>query len=122
MEHFNTVSVPYKDFSRFKKGDKELPIFGGYGMLAARWGYLSQGNGKHYATGGDHFMMFVKYNKEGVESLESIVTFGASNNPDSPHYNDQMELYTAGKAKSLTLNKETIYKEAEKVYHPVAKP
>jgi acyl-homoserine lactone acylase PvdQ len=56
--------------------------------------------------------------KEGVEKIESISCYGAFNRPDSPHYNDQMDLYMEKKVKVMSLNKETILKAAEKVYHP----
>ncbi len=120
LDYFKTVSVPYREFARIKRGNKELPVFGGQGALAARWGFLSSKNGKFYARGGDQFMMFIKYGPDGPESIESIVPFGASTNPNSPHYNDQTELYTAKKTKPLTFDKEAIYKNAEKIYHPKA--
>ena len=119
-EHFGKIQVPYKEFARFKRGNKDLPIYGGLGALAARWGSLSKDNGRYYAGGGDNFMMFIKYGPNGVENFESIVPFGSSSNPESPHYNNQMELYTEKGAKKLTFDKKLIYENAEKVYHPMA--
>jgi len=34
------------------------------------------------------------------------------------HYGDQMELYTQFKTKKMTFDKETIYANAERIYHP----
>ncbi len=118
ITHFGFTNVQMKDFFRFKRGNKELPIYGYQGTLAARWGRLSEENGKFYAGGGDNFMMFVQYDKNGVVELESIVPFGNSNNPDSPHYHDQMELYSQKGMKRLTFNKEEILKNAERKYVP----
>ena len=42
----------------------------------------------------------------------------ASNQPASPHYADQMELFVQQKTKPMTLNKAQVYKEAKRVYHP----
>ncbi|MDP6908864.1 MAG: penicillin acylase family protein [Flavobacteriales bacterium] len=67
---------------------------------------------------GDSYIMLVDFDKDGNQKIETINAFGASNKPDSPHYNDQMELWAAQKTKPMTLNKEVIYKEAERIYHP----
>ena len=118
LTNFGFTNVKMKDFFRFRRGGKDLPIYGYQGTLAARWGGISRSNGKFYATGGDNFMMFVQYDKNGVVELESIVPFGNSNNPDSPHYTDQMELYSQKGMKQLTFDKEKIFKNAERTYAP----
>ncbi len=118
MTHFNTLEVPYKDFFRFKRGDKNLPIFGFPQTLAARWGSISEQDGRYYAEGGDGFMMFIQFDQSGVVEMESIVAYGASAEEDSPYYNAQMELFTAKKAKPQTFDREEILKQAVKVYHP----
>ena len=38
--------------------------------------------------------------------------------PESPHYGDQMELYTQFKTKKMTFDKDEIYSNATKIYHP----
>ena len=113
IKHFGKIEVPFKEFYRFKRGDKELPIYGGSGVLAARWGGVDEENGKFYASGGDQFMMFIQYDKTGVVEFESIVPFGSSTVPTSKHYTDQMELYSQQKAKKLTFDKAEIMKNAE---------
>ena len=118
MKYFGKLKVPFKDFYRFKRGNKELPIFGGRGALAARGGRISTENGKFYANRGDQFMMFVEYDQDGVVKFESIVPFGSSSVPSSKHYTDQMELYTQQKSKPLTFDKQTILDNAERVYAP----
>ena len=49
---------------------------------------------------------------------ETVNTFGASSNPNSPHFADQRALYQAQKTKHMTLDKNEVLKTAEKVYHP----
>ena len=41
-----------------------------------------------------------------------------SDHEDSPHYNDQMEMYSKFKTKKMTFNKEEIYINSEKIYNP----
>lgn len=119
MKYFKTVQLPYREFLRFKRGKKDKAVYGGYGMLAARWGQLSNENGRLYVTGGDNFMMFVQYDKNGVAEMESVVPFGSSTHPESRHFDDQMDLFASKGAKKLTFDKEAIYKNAERVYHPM---
>ncbi len=118
MEYFGTTDVPYKTFFRFKRGDKNLPIFGFPATLAARFGGISKEDGRYYAKGGDGFMMFIQYNERGVVDMESIVAYGASTEPESPYYNNQMELFAEKKAKPQTFDKDAIMKQAARVYHP----
>jgi len=59
----------------------------------------------------------VRFSENGVE-LETVNAYGASNRKDSPHYTDQMELYVDQKLKKMTLDKATIFNEAESIYHP----
>jgi len=66
---------------------------------------------------GESYIELVRFTSDGPQ-IESIHSYGASNKVDSPHYNDQMETFTAQKTKTMTFNKEQIYKEAARVYHP----
>ncbi len=50
--------------------------------------------------------------------IEKVNTYGASNRPDSPHYDDQMEMFLQHKTKRMSLNKKEVYAKAERVYHP----
>ena len=59
----------------------------------------------------------VRFNKNGP-ILESIISFGNSDNPDSDHYTDQMEKYSKFKTKKMTFDRDIIYKEAKKIYNP----
>jgi len=74
-------------------------------------------DGKVKVVSGESYIELVKFTKNGPE-IESIISFGSSDNPESPHYGDQMELYSQFKTKKMTLNKDTIYATAKKIYHP----
>jgi acyl-homoserine-lactone acylase len=66
---------------------------------------------------GDSFIQMVKFTKEGPE-IYSVSPFGASNKPDSKHYNDQMELYSKQEFKKMSLDKNYWLKNAESIYSP----
>jgi len=69
-------------------------------------------------TSGDAYICFVRYPKNSLPVIESINTFGASSNPSSPHYKDQMTMFQNQQTKKMTLDKQAVLNSAEKIYHP----
>ena len=116
LQYFNKIQVPLGSLQRHRRGHIDLPVAGGPDVLAA----LSAGvqkDGRLKARSGDSFIELVRYSKEGVE-IETVNAFGASANKNSPHYTDQMNLYVGNALKKMTLNKEEIYQQAKRIYHP----
>lgn len=115
-KHFKTSEVPLGQLQRHIRGEVNLPIAGGPEVLAAIYSKPhKKGQYKNFA--GESYIQLVQYTAEGIE-LESVVPYGASAHPDSPHYTDQMELYTRQQMKPMTFDKEQIMREAERIYHP----
>ncbi|MEO0639024.1 MAG: penicillin acylase family protein, partial [Bacteroidota bacterium] len=63
------------------------------------------------------YISLVRFGPEGPE-IETINPYGASARPESPHYTDQMELFTQQKRRKMTLDKAQVMKEAVRTYHP----
>ena len=55
---------------------------------------------------------------DGEVEYESVSPYGSSDNPDSVHYSDQMELLAGFKTKKMTFDRREIYKNSKKIYHP----
>jgi acyl-homoserine-lactone acylase len=70
------------------------------------------------AKGGDTYVQLTRFSKEGLPYIESLMAGGNSDRPDSPHFNDQMDMLAGHKTKKMTLDKEEVLKSAKKVYHP----
>ena len=66
---------------------------------------------------GDGYIQMNKYSSSGVEIL-SINAYGASAKPSSKHYNDQMQMFQNHQFKTMTFDKETIMRNAERIYRP----
>jgi acyl-homoserine-lactone acylase len=66
---------------------------------------------------GESFIQLVNFSKDGPK-IETIHSYGASKKEGNKHYNDQMEMFIAQKLKPMTLDKATVYKNAERIYHP----
>ena len=67
---------------------------------------------------GESYIELVKFTKAGPQ-IESIHSYGASNKAGNKHFDDQMELFMQQKLKPMTLDKATVYKNAESIYHPL---
>ncbi len=117
LKYFGALRVPLGQVQKHVRGNVELPIGGAPEVLAAN---ITQPykNGMRRTYVGESYIQLVKFSAAGPE-IESIHAYGASAKPNSPHYNDQMQLFVSQKLKPMTLDKETIYKNAERIYHPV---
>jgi len=74
-------------------------------------------DGKREVNQGESYIGLVRFNERGP-ILESVISYGNSDNPNSDHYTDQMELYSKFKTKKMTFDKENIYREAKSIYNP----
>ena len=116
LKYFNTLDVRLGDYQKLVRGDKELPIFGLPDVITAM-ASIPYKEGKVKIVSGESYIELVRFTKEGPE-IESVISYGSSDYPNSEHYNDQMKLYASFKTKKMTLNKEKIYVNAKKIYNP----
>ena len=116
LKHFGTTEVALGDYQKLVRGKKELPVFGMNDVVTAI-SSVPYKEGKVKVVAGESYIELVKFTPNGPE-IESVISYGSSDHPDSPHYGDQMELYTQFKTKKMTFDKETIYANAERIYHP----
>ena len=78
---------------------------------------IEKGSGKYVANNGSGTMLIAFMHPEGVESY-TLVAWGESADPNSPHHNDQAEkLYGSRQVKPTWFKKEDLmkHKESEKV-------
>jgi acyl-homoserine-lactone acylase len=116
-KHFGTLRLPLGDVQKHVRGDKEIGVGGAPDVLAAMMSKPYK-NGKLQTFVGDSYIILVDFDTDGKPTIRTVNAFGASTHADSPHYNDQMELWAEQKTKLMTLDKTEIYENAEKVYHP----
>lgn len=116
LKHFGTLTLPLGDVQKHVRGNKELPIGGMPEVLAATITQpYKKGMRRTYV--GESYIQLVRYSKQGVE-VETVHAYGASAKPNSPHYNDQMEMFVNKQLKPMTLDRKIIYQNSERVYHP----
>ncbi|MBL7876770.1 MAG: penicillin acylase family protein [Cyclobacteriaceae bacterium] len=127
---FGTWKVAWGDVNRFQRltgkivetynDDKpSLPIASTssfWGSLAAYGSKKYPGTKKMYGSVGNSFVAVVEFGKE--VKAKSLLAGGNNNNPQSPHFNDQADLYSTGRFKDVWFYKKDVLKHAERTYHP----
>jgi acyl-homoserine-lactone acylase len=116
VRNFGTIDISLGEYQRLQRGDKSFPLAGLPDLLATMYSMPSE-NGRLRGVIGDCYVAFAKYTPAGPE-IETINCYGASNRKDSPHYNDQMELYQKQQTKKMSLNRKEVYMNAKTIYHP----
>lgn len=116
LKHFNTTDVKLGDYQKLVRGTKELPIFGLPDVITAMSSRPYK-DGKVKVVSGESYIELIRFTDKGPE-IESVISYGSSDHPDSKHYDDQMEMYANFKTKKMTLNKDSVYKNAKRIYNP----
>jgi len=115
--YFGRTDIALGDLQKLVRGDKEWPLGGVPDVLATEWTEPYK-NGKLKSVGGDGLVMFVRFTREGLPKIETMNMYGASARPGNKHFDDQVDMYLQQKTKPMTLDKATVYKTAESIYHP----
>jgi acyl-homoserine-lactone acylase len=129
-EDFGDWRTPWGEINRFQRisGDidpafdddaSSIPV----GFTAARWGSLASfgaaprnGTKRWYGTSGNSFVAVVEFG-ERVRAV-AITAGGLSNQPDSPHFNDQAERYATGNLRPVRFYREDVEAAAVRTYRP----
>lgn len=118
LKTHGTIDVPLGDLQRLIRGDKSLPADGLREVPRATDTKLhDKKKGIYKVTGGDGYIQVVRYDEDGAD-IRSINAYGASSRPESPHYNDQMEMFIDHEYRHLPMTREGVMKISERVYHP----
>ncbi len=120
LDHFGTLDLTLGDIQKLVRGSKEYPVGGLPDLLAPQWSRPYEG-GKRKIVGGDAYVMLVKFPENELPVIETVNTYGASSHPENPHFNDQIPLFLAQKTKSMTLDKQKVMAQAERIYSPTVK-
>ncbi len=116
VKYHNSIDVPFGDVQRLIREDKSYAVPGMPECLMALSCDETK-DGLLRAKHGDSFIMFAKFSKTG-NTYESVVPFGESRRKESPHFTDQMNLYSKQQTKPVTLDKIKVMQTATRVYHP----
>lgn len=127
---FGSWEMPWGEINRFQRlsGDidlayddskESLPI----GLASGRWGALAsfgasarENTKKLYGSSGNSFVAAVEFGEK--VRAKSLLAGGQNSDPESPHFDDQAQMYADGKFKEVAYYREDVEKRAEETYHP----
>ena len=115
-KYFNSTIIKLGDFQKLVRGDKEIPIFGMPDIITAM-NASKYKDGKVQVTHGESYIQLVKFSSKGTE-IESIISYGSSDNEESPHYDDQMEKYSKFQTKKMSFDRDWVLNNSKRIYNP----
>jgi len=119
IEKFGKVDVRWGDVNRLVRGEKQIAIDGGPDVMRAIYGRGLEEDGYLTALGGDGLFIFVSWDKEGKQKIESIHQFGSATlDQHSSHYDDQMKDFAEHKMKQVFFNADELANNIERRYVP----
>lgn len=116
-QHFGQTDIALGDIQKLVRGHIEKPVWGLPDVITAMHARPYK-EGKLKVVQGESYIGLVKFPKEGLPEIETVLNFGQSTHENSPHFADQMELYLSQKTKKMTLDKAEVMKTAVRVYSP----
>ncbi|MCS7086428.1 MAG: penicillin acylase family protein, partial [Bacteroidia bacterium] len=117
LKHHRTLDVPLGAVQRHRRGNVDLPLDGLLEVpRAIHVGAQKPRKGRFRAHGGDCFIMYVTWDKDRKQILETVNCYGTSARAQSPHYTDQMTMFVRHQTKPATFDKNEIFRRAERVY------
>jgi acyl-homoserine lactone acylase PvdQ len=127
---FGTWKMSWGEVNRYQRLDGNIqPSFDDdapsipIGFASGRWGALASygtqygpGTKKMYGTSGNSFVAVVEFGEK--LQAKSILAGGQSGHINSPHFNDQAQLYADGIFKEVAFYREDVIERSTAKYHP----
>ncbi len=127
---WGTWQVPWGELNRLQRPDASgqvpfdddapsLPVAGAPGWLGSVFTYTSftaPDQRRRYGVHGNSIVKVIEFGPQ--VRARSLLTFGQSGDPDSPHYFDQAPLYSRKQFKPSWFGRDEIEASAERVYSP----
>jgi penicillin amidase/acyl-homoserine-lactone acylase len=119
LRHHGRIDPRWGEVNRFRRGELDLPASGGPDVLRAIEDFELDGDGTYTARSGDSFVVFVEWDRDGDQSIETIHQFGSATlDRDSRHYADQVELFLAERTKPVHMDADALAPHVTRDYRP----
>jgi acyl-homoserine-lactone acylase len=110
-KNYGGIDIPWGDFYRIKYNDMDLPANGadgGVGVYRVAWTNGLEKDGKMYVNGGDTWVNVIEFGDKIKAS--ALMSYGNSTQPNSPHFGDQLKLFSKNELRAVYFYKEDVEK------------
>jgi acyl-homoserine lactone acylase PvdQ len=113
------IDAPWGEVHRVRRGEVDVPVGGCSGALGCfRVLTFSQGaGGIRSATSGDGWVLAVEFAKGGPRAY-SVLAYGQSPDPASPHHSDQAAMFARGEMKTVRFAQQDVVRSTAALYTP----
>ncbi len=116
IEKYGSTHKALGEIQRHIRGGVNLPLGGGPDVLAAMYWQETE-DGQYKGVAGESYILLAQFSENGV-AIETINAYGTSAEADRPHFTDQMEMYVRQELKTMSLDIDKAFAEADTIYHP----
>jgi hypothetical protein len=115
LKEYGRLDIRWGNIHRMRRGSVDMDVGGADAMDPLHLIVKGErARGTWYAAGGHAFVM-VTHMTEPVEAF-TVVPFGSSEHPDSPHYADQVPLFARSKLKEAWFTEEDVLSNLESAW------
>ncbi len=118
-QRYGSYDVAWGEAHRARLGELDLPVGGCSGSLGCfrvLWFDRAE-DGKLRVVGGDGWVLAVEFGRDGPRAY-SVLAYGESGKPDSPHHTDQAEMFVRGELKPVAFTEAEIAAQLVRSYRP----
>jgi penicillin amidase/acyl-homoserine-lactone acylase len=105
LKHHGRLDPPWSAVNRLHRGDVTMALTGGPDVLRAVNSVPDPRTGTLRAITGDGLVILVEWDRAGRQTVSTVSPYGASGDPASPHYRDQMAMFVAGDLKPVPMER-----------------
>lgn len=116
MKHYGRLNVPMGELQCHFRNGKTYCAPGFPDVLSPAYAKADPATGKYKTLYADTYIHFVEFGKEGAERIETLLPFETTASCEG--YEDELQMLHRGELKTMSLDKETVLKQAVKVYTP----
>jgi acyl-homoserine-lactone acylase len=116
---FGSWDVAWGDVHRLRLGDVDVPAAGCSGDIGCFrvFGFSSAPDGKWVGARGDEWVLAVEFGERGPRAY-SVLEYGESEDPASPHATDQAAMFGRGELKHVAFTEREIRSQLVRRYRP----
>jgi acyl-homoserine lactone acylase PvdQ len=119
LQRIHGSQIDMQGHGRFDDSKPSLPVAGAPGPLGVVFNFYSlpqDGQKRRYGVAGHSFVGAVELAEQ--PKAKTILVFGESGDPSSPHWSDQAELYAKKQFKPSWYARADVESHSERHYHP----